>query len=102
MSESELYLIIEFDWPEPITKELASTVRNFHDIIKSEDWIQATVAASGGIGGDYSSLWVFEIQNYATLDKFFHGTNPVTENFPKWADLMTKMKISVKEKVKFL
>ena len=102
MTPTGFYLIIEFDWPSTISKELALIVRKFHDLVMEEDWLEETIAASGGIGGDNSSLWIFRIENYASLDKFLHGKNPVAENFPKWADKMAKMKLSVKEQVKFL
>ena len=102
MVNIEHYLIIEFDWPETITKELATSVRKFHDLIELEDWINEEIAASGGIGGEFSSIWIFNIGPYAGLDKFFHGDNPIAEHFPKWADFMAKMRISVKQKVHFV
>ncbi len=102
MPSSGFYIIIEFDWSSSITKELATLVRKIHDLVKEADWIDETVAASGGIGGGYNSIWILQIKNYATPDKFLHGKNPLAENFPKWADQMTKMRISVKEEVQFL
>ena len=102
MSNSDYYIIIEFDWPSSITKELATLVREFHDLVKDADWIEESVAASGGIGGEYNSIWILWIEKYATLDTFLHGENPITENFSKWANQMAKMRISVKEKVQFL
>ncbi len=102
MTTSGYYILIEFDWPSTITKELTILVREFHDLVLETEWVDETVAASGGIGGEYNSIWILYIEKYAILDKFLHGENPIAENFNKWADQMAKMKISVKEQVKFL
>lgn len=102
MTSSGYYILVEFDWPSSITKELATLVRKFHDLVVEADWIDETVAASGGIGGECNSIWILHIENYAILDKFLHGKNPIAENFNKWSNQLAKMKISVKEQVKFL
>ena len=102
MPSSRYYLIIEFDWPSSITKELATLVRKFHDLVEKADWINEIIAASGGIGGEFNSIWILDIENYAILDKFLHGNNPISENFNAWTDQMTKLRISIKEQVKFL
>lgn len=95
-------IIIEFDWPSDISNELYMNVRKFHDIVEKTDWIEECVAASGGIGGVFNSIWIFRLSNYAMLDKFFDEKNEISQSFALWADSMAKMKISVKEEVMFL
>ena len=77
-------------------------MRHFHDLIIAADWIEEKVAASGGIGRKYNSIWVLKMENYAALDRFLHGKNEITENFTEWADQMLKMKLNIKEEVQFL
>ncbi|MHA1440909.1 MAG: hypothetical protein ACTSPK_03455 [Candidatus Heimdallarchaeota archaeon] len=102
MNQQGIMLIVEFDWPEEITKELGSLVRKFHDLVTDADWIEEKVAASGGLGGDYGSIWIFRLKNYAGLDEFFHGKNEIAKSFKKWSNQMIDISISVKEEVMFL
>ena len=102
MTQPGIMLIIEFDWPEEITKELATLVRKFHDLVVEADWIEEKVAASGELGGDYGSIWIFRLDNYGGLDEFLHGKNEITKSFIEWSNQMADMHLSVKEEVQFL
>lgn len=66
-----IYLIIEFNWPQPFNLVDGPKARKLHDTIQSSTWIKEMVAASGGLGAGPSSLWIFWLQNYAALDKLF-------------------------------
>ena len=102
LNQPGIVLILQFNWPQTITKELGLKVHHFHDLIIAADWIEEKVPASKGIGGKYNSIWVLKMENYAALDHFLHGKNEIAENFTEWADQMLKMKINVKEEVQFL
>jgi hypothetical protein len=40
-----IYLIVEFNWPESITKEIGQGAKNLHDVVEKSDWISESVAA---------------------------------------------------------
>lgn len=66
-----VYLIIEFEWPPPaeFKPEHGQKARNLHDTVQDKDWIREIMAASGGIGEGASSIWVFWLKDYASLDR---------------------------------
>lgn len=67
-----IYLIVEFDWPRPFTPEQGKMAGQLHRVVQDKSWIKETVAASGGIGGGPSSVWIFWLENYAALDKLMN------------------------------
>jgi hypothetical protein len=66
---AQIYLIVEFDWPNQLQEEHGRKARALHDAVQGQTWIKEIVAASGGIGGGPSSLWIFQLENYAALDR---------------------------------
>lgn len=76
-SHPGLYLIVDFDWPEPLLPEAADKARHLHKVVQGQSWIREVVAASGGVGGGPRSTWIFWLENYAALDRLLH--NPADE-----------------------
>ena len=64
-----IYLIVEFDWPDNVTKEQAGNAYRLHQVVRDKEWIRGVVAGSGGIGGAQSSIWIFWLESYAALGR---------------------------------
>jgi hypothetical protein len=98
-----IYLIVQFNWPANITKELAGKARALHDVLHGEHgWIRDTVAASGGLGSGPSSLWIFWLQNYAALDRLLHSDDPISQAYVAFFSEMVDVSESVREQVAFI
>ncbi len=101
--DAGIYLIVEFDWPEEIGKALAQTAKQLHTLTDDGDWMREAVAASGGIGGEFSSLWVFWLKDYAALDRLFHDReNEISQTYRAFFSQMRKVHDSVREQVVFM
>ena len=100
-----IYFIVNFDWPDDFSPDIAQTAKKLH-VLTSENppnWIHEVVAASGGIGGDEGSVWIFWLPNYSSLDKLFHDQNEeISRTYRKFFSSMKKVRDSVRDKVQFL
>ena len=97
-----IYLIVNFDWPSPFEPEHGKVARALHDAVTEADWITETVAASGGIGGSASSIWVFRLENYSALDKLLRDyDDPVHQAYAACFQTMINVTEMVKEEVLF-
>ena len=99
-----VYLIVEFDWPQTITKEMSKAARALHDLLQGEQtWIKEVVAASNGIGAGPSSIWIFWLENYATLDHLIaQAVDPISGAFHSFFSGMQNVKQSLRDEVVFL
>jgi hypothetical protein len=98
-----IYLIIEFDWPQPFVEEHGKLARALHDATQGKKWVKESVAASGGVGGKRSSLWIFWMENYAALDRLLKDqTDPVSQAFMAFFSKMSKVRDWVREEVYFV
>jgi hypothetical protein len=98
-----IYLIVEFNWPESITKEIGQGAKNLHDVVEKSDWISESVAASGGIGAGPSSIWVFNLKNYSALDRLLKDReDPVSQAYYTFFSNMVDVTDSVREAVLWL
>jgi hypothetical protein len=99
----EIYLIVEFSWPSPIEPGLAQKAAHLHKVIQDQDWIQEVLAASGGLGGDLGSLWIFRLESYATLDRLFHDrSDEVSQAYLDFFSKMPRIQDRIREQVMFL
>lgn len=98
-----IYLIVEFSWPSPTEAELAQKAAHLHRVLQNRDWIQEVVAASGGLGGELGSLWIFRLENYAALDRLFHDrTDEVSQAYMDFFSRMPRIQDKIREEVLFL
>ena len=99
-----VYLIVEFDWPQIITKEMSMAARALHDALQGKQtWIRETVAASNGVGSGPSSLWIFWLENYAALDSLIpQAVDPISGAFHVFFSHMQNVKQSLRDEVIFL
>lgn len=97
-----IYLLIEFDWPEPFTQEHAKMARRLHDAVQNQHWIREAVAASHGFGSGPSSIWVFWLENYAALDQLTTGDNPVSAAYNAFFEAMPRAEQKIRQEVLFL
>lgn len=98
-----LYLIVEFEWPRPFTREQAQKARQLHDVMQDKTWIKEVVAASGGIGDGPPSIWIFWLPDYAALDRLFKDTeDPVNQAYHGFFAEMPVVKDKIREEVAFL
>ena len=98
-----IYLIVHFNWPKEFTAEIGKKARQLHDAAQGKDWIREAVAASGGLGGRFSSLWIFWLENYAALDRLFRSEgDEVTLAYRAFFSEMAEMEETVREEVVFL
>jgi hypothetical protein len=96
-------LIVEFDWPNPVEKEVAQKAAHLHTVLQGQSWIQEVVAASGGLGGEHGSLWIFRLENYAALDRLFHDrSDEISQAYMGFFSKMSQVKDKIREEVIFL
>jgi hypothetical protein len=99
----DIYLIVEFNWPSPIAPGLAQKAAHMHKMVQDRDWIQEVVAASGGLGGDLGSLWIFRLESYAALDRLFHDrSDEVSQAYMDFFSKMPRIQDKIREQVVFL
>ena len=97
-----IYLIVQFNWPTPIEPEHAQAARALHDAVTEADWITEAVAASGGLGGTQSSIWVFHLENYTALDRLFRNyEDPVHQAYAACFHNMIDLTEVIREEVLF-
>jgi hypothetical protein len=98
-----IYLIVEFDWPESISKEQGQNAAQLHAVVQNQTWIKEAVAASGGIGGGPSCIWIFWLENYAALDRLLHDkADDVCQTYLAFFSEMPVVHEKIREKVVFL
>ena len=98
-----IYLIIEFDGPEAITKEHAQNAARLHSVTQNKDWIKEVVAGSGGIGTGPCCIWIFWLENYAALDRLLQKpNNEVSQAYHAFFNDMPVVQDKIREKVVFL
>jgi len=98
-----VYLIVEFDWPNPVEKEVAQKAAHLHKVVQNQSWIQEAIAASGGLGGDHGSLWIFRLENYAALDRLFHDqSDEISQAYVGFFSEMPRVNDKIREEVIFL
>ena len=98
-----LYLIIEFEWPQPFSQDHAKRARQLHDVVQENAWIKEVVAASGGIGEGPQSIWIFWLANYAALDRLLHGADdPVSQAYLAFFSEMPVVRDKIREEVAFI
>lgn len=98
-----IYLIVEFDWPQPFTKEVGSKARRLHDVVQNQTWIRESVAGSGGLGEGPSSVWVFWLENYAALDRLLRDrSDEVSQAYVGFFSEMPKVVDKIREEVVFV
>jgi len=98
-----IYLIVEFDWPQPFEEQHGKLARALHDSVQGLDWIKESVAASGGLGGKYSSLWIFWLENYAALDRLLGDpADAVSQAYRAFFSQMKTVRDQIREEVYFV
>ncbi len=105
MSEKEtgIYLIVYFDWPTEMDAA-AKVARKLHSVVKEAKWIENSVTATSGIGGDHHSIWVFWLENYSHLEKltgYNESKDPVGEVYQECFTEMKNVRETVKNLVYF-
>ena len=98
-----IYLIVEFDWPTAMKPELVQKAKNLHQIVQDQSWIQEVVAASGGLGAGPSSIWIFQLENYAALDRLLRDrSDGVSQAYVGFFSEMANVQDKVREAVAFM
>lgn len=77
-----IYLIVEFDWPNPVETEVAQKAAQLHKMVQNQSWIREVVAA---------------------LDRLFHvRSNEVSQAYMGFFSGMPHVKDKIREEVIFL
>jgi len=98
-----IYLIIDFEWPQPFERSHARKARELHDVVQGYAWIREVVAASGGIGAGPAYTWIFWLENYAALDRLMRAEDdPVSQAYRAFFAVMTHVNDKIREEVLFL
>ena len=98
-----IYLIVDFDWPNPVAKETAQKAAHLHKVLQNQTWIQEVIAASGGLGGEHGSLWIFRLESYAALDRLFHDrSDEISQAYMGFFSEMPRVHDKIREEVIFL
>lgn len=101
--QAGIYLIVEFDWPRPFSPEHAKMAGQLHHLVQDKTWIKEVVAASGGIGGGPSSVWIFWLENYAALDTLMNNQeNEVGQAYTKFFSEMPVVHDKIRSEVLFI
>jgi hypothetical protein len=97
-----IYLIVEFNWPRPFQPELAQKARHLHEIVQPQTSIQEIISASGGLGADPSSIWIFRLENYAALDRLLADRlDEVSQAYAGFFSQMANVTDKIREAVVF-
>ena len=99
--QQSIYLVVLFNFPKPFLSEYGEKVKALHQALLEQDWIEEVFAASGGIGGGPSSMWVFRMDSYASLDRLFGGSDPVSKVYVDFFRSMDDVEDFVREEVVF-
>lgn len=100
---TRMYFIVDFDWPSPFEPEYGQRAEELHSSVQGHEWIKEVLAASGGLGGGQSSVWVFWLENYAALDRLFSDQeDPVCEAYRSFFSAMDDVDDKIREEVRFL
>ncbi|MCB0119858.1 MAG: hypothetical protein H6634_07375 [Anaerolineales bacterium] len=97
-----IYLIVEFDWPNPVDAETAKKAFHLHQVVKGAGWIQSAVAASHGVGKGAASIWIFKLEGYSALERLFR--DPSDEVYKAYNDFFSAMPLvntAIREEVLF-
>jgi hypothetical protein len=98
-----IYLIVDFDWPKPLSADQPKKARRLHDLVQNQSWIKEVVAASGGIGHAPVSTWIFWLENYAALDRLLRDEeDEVSQAYIAFFAEMPHVTKKVREEVVFL
>ena len=98
-----IYLIVEFSWPSPFDLEAAQKAAHLHKTLQNQAWIQESLAASGGLGGDLGTIWIFRLESYAALDKLFHDrSDEISQAYMDFFSRMPRVQDKIREQVVFL
>lgn len=98
-----IYLIVEFDWPDVVERELARQAHALHTAVQQQSWIREIVAASGGVGAGPSSIWVFWLANYAALDRLLRDqADPIGQAYRAVFSQMPRVQEKIREEVVFM
>ena len=96
-----IYLLVQFNFPRPFQPEYGDKAKALHEVAQGQDWIEEVFTASGGVGAGPSSVWVFKLQNYASLDRLFSGEGPVSKAYVDFFRSMSDVQDMVREEVVF-
>lgn len=98
-----IYLMIDFDWPNPFEAEHGSKARKLHDVVQGKSWIKEAVAASHGVGTGPASSWIFWLENYTALDRLLRDPNDeVSKAYSDFFTLMPVVNAKIREEVLFI
>jgi hypothetical protein len=99
--DQNIYLIVQFSFPKPFQPEYGIKAKALHQAMDGLDWIEEVFAASGGLGKGPSSMWVFKLVNYTSLDRLFHGDDPVSKAYIDFFSVMDDVRDTIREEVLF-
>lgn len=102
-SQPGIYVIIEFDWPQPFNPDHGRLAHKLHDVVEGKTWIREAVAASHGLGSGPSSIWVFWLEGYAALERLLRTPDDeVCKAYTEFFSLMPVVQQKIREAVVFL
>ena len=105
MSEQKapgIYLIVDFDWPNPMNPDAGKKAYHLHQVVQNQSWIREVAAASGGLGEGPSSVWVFWLENYAALDRLLRDeSDEISQAYIDCFSTMSNVSDKIREEVAF-
>lgn len=98
-----IYLIIDFEWPQPFNSTYLRRARELHDTVQKQPWVREVVAASGGIGPGPAYTWVFWLEDYAALERLLRSPeDEVAQAYRAFFANMAHVTDKVREEVLFV
>lgn len=97
-----IYLIVNFDWPQPFEPKYGELAYTLHKAVQGQGWVREVLAASGGIGGKQSSIWVFWLESYGALDKLLADKEePIGKAYRDFFSAVESVEDKIREEVRF-
>ena len=104
--KSNIFLIVEFNWPSETTPDLFKAAGDLHKTVLAAGWIEEVLAGFGGIGPGRASIWVFKMASYADLDKLVNSynvdQNEVSKSYSTFFGMMEDIEEKIREEVVFV
>jgi len=103
-SSPGIFLIVEFDWPNPTPPAMYQAAASIHRSLKQSIWMQEVLGGFGGIGSNYQSIWIFKFANFADIDILLNNTSDRAEVkvYSSFFDNMKNVKTIIKQEVTFI
>ena len=91
--------MVEFEWPKPVPDELLLLVHQLVNEAENVDWIEHITMATGGVGGDSSTIWIFRLSDYEALGKLADSDALVARAYGKFISRVANVRSKIRQEL---